>query len=261
MSATTLREALLRGRRRPRRTGGGSPTSFRGDGYEFVELRAYIEGDDVRRIDWAASARAGALQSRVVLEDVALTLAAIVDDSPSMRVGRERTLLDAAWDACEAWIGAATSSDRVVRIDADAIMHPHAPREAPFDVRACLTAARSGLRRGSALLAIGDWYELEPDLDDLLADLGAWCDCTALYARDPWYDGLPLGGVVRLRGADGGMLRAYVGKRERAAFMRAVREREAQLQERFERAGWRSAPLVEADGVASLRAAFGLATA
>lgn len=258
MSALTLRDALLRGRRRPRRTGGGSPTSFRGDGYEFVELRAYVAGDDVRRIDWAASARAGALQSRVVLEDVALTLAAIIDDSESMRVGRERMLLDAARDAYDTWVAAAAPGDRVVRVDADAIVHPLSPHGAPFDLRACLSAARSGLRRGTALLVIGDWYELTADLDDLLADLGAWCDCTALYARDPWYDDLPLRGFVRLRGADGGMLRTFIGERERTAFSRAVRQRETELHERFERAGWRSAPLVERSGAASLRAAFGL---
>ena len=36
----TIREALLRARRRPRHLGAGSPTIYRGDGYEFVELRA-----------------------------------------------------------------------------------------------------------------------------------------------------------------------------------------------------------------------------
>jgi hypothetical protein len=91
-----------------------------------------------------------------------------------------------------------------------------------------------------------------------LANLGAWCDCTALVARDPWYDELPLGGFVRLHGADGGTLRTYIGPRERAAFLRGVREREASLEAQFARAGWRSAPLVESDGAASLRAAFGL---
>ena len=72
-----LREALLRGRNRPRVLGGGSPTTSRGDGYEFVQLRGYLIGDDVRRIDWAATARSGALQTRVMLEDIALIFAAI----------------------------------------------------------------------------------------------------------------------------------------------------------------------------------------
>ena len=72
-----LRNALLSGRQRPRNPGGGSPVSYRGDGYEFAELRAYVAGDDPRRLDWAATARVGALQTRVILEDVSLTLAGI----------------------------------------------------------------------------------------------------------------------------------------------------------------------------------------
>ncbi|MGC2405207.1 MAG: DUF58 domain-containing protein, partial [Candidatus Cybelea sp.] len=117
----TIREALLRARRRPRHLGAGSPTIYRGDGYEFVELRAYVPGDDVRRIDWAATARSGDLQTRVVLEDVALTLGAIVDTSPSMRVGRRRPLLAAAREALETWFGAATGDDRCIRVEADAV--------------------------------------------------------------------------------------------------------------------------------------------
>ena len=257
MSALTLREALLRGKRRPRRSAGGSPTSYRGDGYEFVELRTYIEGDDVRRIDWAASARAGELQSRVVLEDVALTLAVLIDDSASMRVGRGRMLLDAALEARDAWIAAALRGDRVLRVGSDTIAHPLAPVDEPFDLSRALATARAGLRRGTALLAVGDWYDLDDGHDDLLANLGAWCDCTALIARDPWYDELPLGGVVRLAGAEGGRARVYVGRRERAAFARAVREREQELTTRFDRAGWRTGTLLESDGAASLRAAFG----
>ena len=105
----TIRDALLRARRRPRHFGAGSPTIFRGDGYEFVELRGYVPGDDVRRIDWASTARSGELQTRVVLEDVTLTLAAILDASPSMQVGRKRPLLTAAREALAEWFAAATS--------------------------------------------------------------------------------------------------------------------------------------------------------
>jgi uncharacterized protein (DUF58 family) len=258
MAKLTLRDALLSGKRRPRRFGAGSPTMYRGDGYEFVELRAYVPGDDVRRIDWAATARAGELQTRVVLEDVALTLAAMVDDSPSMQVGRERSLLAAADEAVSAWFGTARGGDRLLRIGSDHVAPPHTPVATPFALRVALETARAALRRGTALLTISDWYELDDRDDDLLANLGAWCDCTALIARDPWYDGLPVGGIVRFAGAEGGALRAYVGKRERAAFAAAVRAREDVLERRFARAGWRSGILVEADGVASLRAAFGV---
>ena len=265
----TLREALLRGRRRPHRFGAGSPTMYRGDGYEFVELRAYVPGDDVRRLDWAATARSGELQTRVVLEDVALTLAAIVDGSPSMRVGRLRPLSDAAREACGGWFGAALGDDRCIRIAADHITPPQLQRsshgvlaaqrhEGEFDLHRALRTARAALPRGAALLAIGDWYDLDSSLDRELADLGARYDCTALVARDPWFDGLPLGGIVRVRGAEGGTVRAYIGARERQRFHDAVRRRETALLERFSRANWRTGILREEDGSASLAAAFGL---
>jgi len=230
---------------------------YRGDGYEFVELRAYVPGDDVRRIDWAATARAGELQTRVVLEDVGLTLAALVDDSPSMEVGRTRTLAQAAQESVRAWFNCARSGDRLLRVGSDYVGAAQAPVTTRFELFGALETARAALRRGTALLAVGDWFELDARHDAVLARLGAWCDCTALIARDPWYDGLPLGGVVRFAGAEGGALRVYVGRRERTAFARSVREREAALAQRFERAGWRTGILHEDDGAASLCAAFG----
>ncbi len=264
----TIREALLRARRRPRHLGAGSPTIYRGDGYEFVELRAYVPGDDVRRIDWAATARSGDLQTRVVLEDVALTLAAIVDASPSMRVGRRRPLLEAAREAARAWFGAACGEDRCIRIDASGVTPP-ALRRGPhrshsefgeadtFDVTRMLRTARGALPRGTALLAISDWYDLDDALDRDLCELGARFDCTALVVHDPWYDELPLAGMVRLRGAEGGVVRAYVGSRERAAYRDAVRAREETLLTRFARANWRTGLLREEHGAQSLAAAFG----
>ncbi len=264
----TIREALLRARRRPRHLGAGSPTIYRGDGYEFVELRAYVPGDDVRRIDWAATARSGDLQTRIVLEDVALTLAAVVDASPSMRVGRRRPLLDAAREAAQTWFGAACGEDRCIRIDASGVT-PRALQRGPhralsnfadadeFDAARLLRTARGALPRGTALLAISDWYDLDEKLERDLCDLGARFDCTALVVRDPWHDELPLAGMVRLRGAEGGFVRAYVGKRERRAYRDAVRTREQALLRRFARANWRTGVLREENGAQSLAEAFG----
>jgi hypothetical protein len=127
-----------------------------------------------------------------------------------------------------------------------------------FDLTKSIRTAYAALPRGTALLAISDWYDLDSTLDLELAGLGARFDCTALIARDPWYDKLPLAGIVRLRGAEGGAARGYIGARERAAYHAAVRAREASLLRRFEAANWRTALLREEDGGASLAAAFGL---
>lgn len=249
MNPRALRAALLAGRRRPRRFGAGSPTQYRGDGYEFVELREYVPGDDPRRIDWAATARSSSLQTRVVLEDVALTLAAVCDESASMRVGRSRTLARAADEAKIAWFGCAVSSDRAITV-----------REPNADTATQFRAAKAMLPRGAALLAITDGYDLTDDLgaDDAIAALGDRCDCTLLLAEDPWVGGLPLRGFTRVRDAESGEVRSlFIGEREARAFERSARERRDALLDRFARRNWRAAPLREADGSASLYAAFG----
>jgi uncharacterized protein (DUF58 family) len=243
-----LRAALLAGKRRPRRWGAGSPTQYRGDGYEFVELREYVPGDDPRRIDWAATARSNALQTRVVLEDVALTLAAVCDTSASMNVGRARTLADAAQEARAAWFACALPSDRTIAV-----------REPQADMAAHFRTAKAMLPRGAALLAITDGFGLVEDArtDDSIAALGDRCDCTLLLAEDPWIDGLPLRGFTCMRDAETGE-RAwfYIGARHARAFADAARARRDALVERFARRNWRTALLRESDGAGSLYAAF-----
>lgn len=270
MTRRHLRDALLRGRNRPRATGAGSPTIYRGDGLEFVELREYVAGDDPRRIDWAATARAGTMQSRIMLEDVALTLAAIVDVSHSMRVGRRISLLDTAAGAIAAWYGAAESDDRCVRVTAHGVFPPRQERgvkgamlarsvrdDAPFDIRAALTIANAMLQPGAALLVVSDFFDVAERDAPLLGALGRRFDCTALLARDPWYDEFPLSGFVRMRDAESGECRRmYVGAKERAAYREAVRKREATLVARLHSVNWRSGIMMEGEGEASLLRAF-----
>ncbi len=269
--ANALRNALLSGKRRPRNPGVGSPASYRGDGYEFAELRAYLPGDDPRRLDWAATARVGALQTRVILEDVALTLAAVLDHSKSMYVGRRRPLLDAAREAMLAWYHIAQSDDRCIRISGSRIVS--APLRGIRSANLCanvqpqedanvlesLGVARAALQRGSALLVISDFFEIDVAHARLLAIVASRCDCTALIARDPWRNDLPLQGFVRFKDAESGAVRRmFLGKRERCRYIEAVREREETLHALFSTRGWRTGFLEESDGAVSLLRAFGL---
>ena len=260
-----LREAIVRGARRTRRRGNGVRAPRAGDGYEFAQLRAYVEGDDPRRIDWAASARVGDLQTRVFLEETSLVLAAFVDDSASMGVGRKRRLLDAADDALRAWFGAAQSGDRTQRIVGERIVTGtlpalHAVAAAPFDLLGTLQFAAHVVPRGASLLAITDGFDLPPDAAPaLLVRVAARCDATVLLARDPWHAGLPLRGLRRVRDAETGRSRLlYLGRRARERFVAAVAAREKQLGAAFVNAGWRVGWLDESDGAASLEHAFGL---
>ena len=244
-----VREALLRGRRRPRRAGSGSPALYRGDGYEFVELREYVPGDDVRRIDWAATARTAQLQTRVVLEDVALTMSVLLDDSASMQAGRERSLLESAREAAQAWYDSAGAGDRIIGLETDGA----------FDLMRAFDVAAAVLPRGTALLVVSDFWDL-PEDDEKLVLLGLRYDCTALVARDPWFDGLPLRGFVRVRDAETGTSqRLFLGAGERRRYVDASRQRDASLRERLERANWRAGVLDESGGAAALLRAFGVA--
>ncbi|HZZ65343.1 MAG TPA: DUF58 domain-containing protein [Candidatus Baltobacteraceae bacterium] len=252
-----VREALLRGRKRPARTGAGSPVHYRGDGYEFVELREYVPGDDVRRIDWAATARTGSLQTRVVLEDVSLTFGAIVDTSGSMQAGRQRALIQAASEIEQAWFSCAMPADRCFRVTDGDLVAPWEEAKSAL-IQSCATAA-AALPRGSALLVVSDFYDL-PDDDDTIALLGMRYDCTALIAVDPWRKTLPLSGFVRVRDSETDRARVlFIGQAERERYRHAVDTRERALLERLQRANFRTGTFREDEsGEIALLRAFGL---
>ncbi len=234
----------------------------RGDGYEFAELRAYTEGDDPRRIDWAATARAGDLQTRVMYEDRSLVLGGVIDASGSMHVGRARSLYDLGLDAARAWYDTAIDEDRAGRIvdglplgggtlrgTASARVCSNA-RDARRDVPLArsLEVARATLARGAHLLVVSDFHDLDA-CETILRACAARYETIALVATDPWRDGLPLSGLVRLRDAEtGAVCRVVIGKRERERFLAAVRERETRIFRRLRELGIRAALLDETSG-------------
>ncbi|GAA3613970.1 DUF58 domain-containing protein [Microlunatus ginsengisoli] len=74
-------------RRLDGRIQGGYRTVRRGNGLDFAGLRAYVEGDDARHIDWNVTARLDEPQVREFNEDRELTSWLVVDRSASMSVG------------------------------------------------------------------------------------------------------------------------------------------------------------------------------
>jgi len=266
-----LRAALLAARRDGIR-GFGASSARRSDGYEFAELRGYVEGDDPRRIDWAATARAGALQTRVMLEERSLSLAALVDAAHSMQVGRTRTNYDLACAAAAAWYSAAHDDDRCARVGARALVLRHVngrtgaavcarEREAPgASFESALRLALATLPRGSRLLLASDFLAVT-GIAELVRACAARFDCTALLLRDPWHAGLPLEGFVRLRDATtGDSARVFVDAPARERYRVAVEAREADACALLRRSGCRVGRLdesVPAEGV--LARTFGFA--
>jgi uncharacterized protein (DUF58 family) len=97
----------------------------RGEGTEFDSLRAYVIGDDVRAIDWRATARRGDVVVRtwrperdrriMIVLDASRTSAARAGDAPRLDTGIEAALLLGAL--------AARAGDRV-----DVLAYDRAPR-------------------------------------------------------------------------------------------------------------------------------------
>ncbi|MFO7690869.1 MAG: DUF58 domain-containing protein [Cryobacterium sp.] len=85
---------------------GRTSVMVRGQGTEFDSLREYVRGDDVRSIDWRATARRGDVVVRtwrperdrrvVIVVDTGRTSAARIDDEPRLDTAFEASLLLAA---------------------------------------------------------------------------------------------------------------------------------------------------------------------
>jgi len=88
-------------RRLDGRLQGDYHTLLRGNGTDFLDLRAYEWGDDVRHIDWNVTARMDELFVREFMEDREVTAWLLLDRSLSMAFGavqrtKERVLCDLA---------------------------------------------------------------------------------------------------------------------------------------------------------------------
>jgi uncharacterized protein (DUF58 family) len=88
-----LPDALLRaldvsiGRRVHGLLAGDYRSILHGEGTELAQVRPYVPGDDVRRIDWNVTARTGEPHVRVQLAERVLVTWLVLDTSPSMQFG------------------------------------------------------------------------------------------------------------------------------------------------------------------------------
>lgn len=86
-------EAMLQHRLKYALT-GEKHSIVRGQGLDFADLREYVPGDDIRKIDWNVFARTLTPHVREYHEEKQLTLWLAVDGTPSMQFGRRKTKLD-----------------------------------------------------------------------------------------------------------------------------------------------------------------------
>lgn len=169
LPAFSSRRALPTRLARVRELDGSASVQVRGRGTEFDGLREYVRGDDVRSIDWRATARAGTTMLRTWRPERDRHVAVLIDTgrTSAARVG-EGTRLDAAMEAA-LLLGAvaAAAGDHVHLVMADRV------------VRARVTGPRGRALVPAMMAAMAD---VEPRLIDTDWDAAAaWL--RALTAR------------------------------------------------------------------------------
>ncbi len=222
-----LPEAFLRavdlqiGRRLDGLLTGEHRTAALGMGTELAMLREWAPGDDVRRIDWNATARSNEVQVRVDVAERALTSWVLLDVSPSMRFG---TADRRKWDVAEG-VAVATghlASRRGNRIGvatfggAESLVLPprqgrvgllavlQAVRREPETERVGATSIGSALKqiakiaRQRSLVVVVSDFRGPPDWRSSLLEVASRHAVVAVEIRDPREQALPNIGHVWL---------------------------------------------------------------
>jgi len=205
----------------------------RGSGFDLVNLQLYQPGDDVRRIDWHASARSGELQVRLLREDRDLSAWLVADLSASQDGGTgSRSKRMQILDLCELvvasiaqrgnriglWIDdgrgktpvqLAPRSGRAQQLRIVHHLRGHRAPEPPEPSDLCRLFMQLGaaLRRRSLLLVISDFLghaQAPADWQSHLAVLARRHDLIALHLEDPSEWDLPAHGLSIVEDAETG---------------------------------------------------------
>ncbi len=275
-----VRTLALRGRRATDTLLGGEIRSvFRGTGMEFTDIRPYIEGDDLRHLDWNLLARTGHPYIKLYTETRELTLLLVVDYSRSTGVGSPESKVARAVEiAALLAMVAAQQQDRVGLLAfADTIgpiippgrSHRHAfgvvqslfslvPTGTSTDLTGALRAAGAMLKRRALIVVLSDF--LAPGWEVPLKGLAARHEVTAVALDDRRDTALPSGGWVTLQGAERGTTVLFdsgdvLARRRAESAAKRVRFRRSAA---LAAAGVREVAVrTDGDYMTALRAAFG----
>ena len=227
-----LQRQTLQRRRASRRVvatpwAGPARSIFRGRGMELDDLRAYQPGDDVRHMDWRATARSGRPMSKVFREERQRLLHLVIDRGPSMHFGTrvETKAATAARAAAILAFSALAQQEQVAGTVLDGAREQHyAPARnlsgvlpllraacaapdtaarASLDWSALLKSLQGQITRGTTLCLLSDLYGMDETQRAALWRLAAHCELVVLRVVDPAEEQLPDAGRLRLTAGDG----------------------------------------------------------
>jgi uncharacterized protein (DUF58 family) len=208
---------------------GDYKSSFKGRGIEFLDVREYLPGDDVRTIDWKVTARFGKPYVKKYAEERELIVILVVDASGSERFGTRQQLKleQAASIAATLAFSAVRNNDKVgLLFFTDKVEKFIPPRKGRFHVlrlvRDILYFSPEGkatdpvlaleflmhiLKRRAIVFFISDFVGDCFKTDQIRISLGVAAkrhDLVVLTINDPSEDDLPNIGLVELEDAETG---------------------------------------------------------
>ena len=235
--------------------GGDYRSVFKGQGVEFMQVREYEPGDDVRAIDWNVTARMHRPFIKQYVEERELTVLLLVDVSASAYFGGvQQFKRELATEFCASIaFSALRNNDRVGLLlctdQVEKVIPPRkgrrhilrlirellhgAPTQPGTDLTVALDYAGHLLHRRSTLFLVSDFWA--PDFTPALKQAKARHDVIAVLLSDPRERELPAVGLMEVQDPETGQ-RHWVNSsssRVREAYRREVEARQSHLAEVF----------------------------
>lgn len=232
----------------------------RGDGLDLADLREYQFHDDVRRIDWNATARLGEPYVRDYLEDREISVWFLLDMSPSMTfegvsVSKHTVLVEFTTLVCRLLLGRGNRTgamlfsgriDRLIPANGGRrqllqILNEvaaHRPSAGSTDLGQVLKEAAGVIRRRSLVFVVSDFIS-SPGWEEILTLLAMRHDVVAVRLTDALETRLPDVGFLTFQDAETGE-QLFVdthGRDFRARFAAAADARDSRLRAAFEKSG------------------------
>jgi len=253
---------------------GNNPSMFRGEGYDFIELREYVSGDDTRHIDWNVTAKMGKPFVKVFREERELNVLTVALLGGGLHFGSEKFKIESVAEAV-ALIGysAVANGDMfghcnfsenlrseirpakkrfsvqqaTVSVLDSEILHHH------VDLSHTIKELYRRTKRRSLIVLIGDFFEI-PDLR-LLARKH---EVVAIVVRDRAEENPAVMGFSALIDPESGaVLEGDFNERSVKRYRDRVKVHDIELFETFRKAGVRATKLyTDANAVVTLRRLF-----
>lgn len=197
---------------------------FKGQGMEFLEVREYSLGDDIRTIDWNVSARMGNLYVKRYVEERELTVMLLIDMSSSSKFGTVQNLKSELaaeisavlafsaiknndkvgiiifTDKIEKYIPPKKGKTHILRIIREIVSFN--PEHTKTDINIALNYLNRVIKRKSIVFILSDF--ISPDFSKTISITNKKHDVTAITLLDPKEKELKNTGFVYLEDAETG---------------------------------------------------------